>query len=63
MFYLKMCLYMLCGEGGRQRHKELEITDENDENKSREVGAGVGQFSDNVEIAEDWWIIIISFYD
>jgi len=53
MFYLKMCLYMLCGEGGRQRHKELEITDENDENKSREVGAGVGQFSDNAEIAED----------
>ena len=59
MFYLKMCLYMLCGEGGCQRHKESEITDENEEleiteeNELREGGAGVGQSSDNTEIAED----------
>ena len=50
---------MLCGEGGRQRHKESEITDENEEleiteeNELREGGAGVGQSSDNTEIAED----------
>lgn len=50
MFYLKMCLYMLCGEGGRQRHIDSEITDENE---LREGGAGVGHFPDNTDIAED----------